>query len=207
MATEAVVEENNSSCEPVAMAATETLLDAFTSAHPGDEQRQEWNQEGRVAAAPHWMEWRPGSETQWTCGRHSTDKPMVKDSPCPEETAVSIHKADKGWEEKQKFSILKYPINFYLSHMTHHSYPTATEEIARLETDSHIHLKRVKHMPEIHVNHKETVPTLEYIKLKERAISIVTTYGRSDDDFPDFPLVVLILNYLYSEFRFSGLVA
>ena len=60
-------------------------------------------------------------------------------------------------------------------------------------------------MPEIHLNHKEMVPTTEYIKLKEKAISIVTTYGRSDGDFPDLPPVVLILNYLYSEFSFSGL--
>lgn len=64
----------------------------------------------------------------------------------------------------------------------------------------------VEHMPEIHVNHKEMVPTTEYIKLKEKAISIVTTYGRSDGDFPDLPPVVLILNYLYSEFSFSGLL-
>lgn len=56
------------------------------------------------------------------------------------------------------------------------------------------------------MNHKEMVPTTEYIKLKEKAISIVTTYGRSDGDFPVLPPVVLILNYLYSEFSSSGLI-
>lgn len=61
-------------------------------------------------------------------------------------------------------------------------------------------------MPEIHVNHGEMVPTTEYIQLKEKAISIVTTYCRSDGDFPDLPPVVLILNYLYNEFSFFGLL-
>lgn len=60
-------------------------------------------------------------------------------------------------------------------------------------------------MPEIHVIHEEMVPTTEYIQLKEKVISIVTTYGRSDGDFPDLPPVVLILNYLYNEFSFFGL--
>lgn len=45
-------------------------------------------------------------------------------------------------------------------------------------------------MPEIHVIHEEMVPTTEYIQLKEKAISIVTTYGGSDGDFPDLPPVV-----------------
>lgn len=56
------------------------------------------------------------------------------------------------------------------------------------------------------MNHEEMVPTTEYIQLKEKAISIVTTYCRSDGDFPDLPPVVLILNYLYNEFSFFGLL-
>lgn len=56
------------------------------------------------------------------------------------------------------------------------------------------------------MNREEMVPTTEYIKLKEKVISIVTTYGRSDGDFPDLPPVVLILNYLYSEFSFFSLL-